>query len=193
TLAHTIAVADVQVRAVFAPVFQHHSQAPLHRQPIWLTALFLEGRLGTLQHSGHLGKRPLSHPGQSPEHLLRHSFPSLHLHDGPPLTGEEWNHSWDGEGILKMRLCKRSNDIAVGIAMMLFGTGLAFFLGKPYIQPSAPQLPSIDLGGWSDIPQLKAALQINVLFLVGIAVAIALGWMLNNTAWGLKVRVVGES
>src|SRR6185437_15457488 len=109
TLAHTIAVADVQVRAVFAPVFQHHSQAPLHRQPIWLTALFLEGRLGTLQHSGHLGKRPLSHPGQSPEHLLRHSFPSLHLHDGPPLTGEVWNHSWDGEGILKMRLCKRSS------------------------------------------------------------------------------------
>ncbi|HWF60966.1 MAG TPA: methane monooxygenase/ammonia monooxygenase subunit C, partial [Nitrospira sp.] len=47
---------------------------------------------------------------QSPEHLLRHSFPSLHLHDGPPLTGEVWNHSWDGEGILKMRLCKRSSE-----------------------------------------------------------------------------------
>jgi len=98
-------------------------------------------------------------------------------------------------GALHSWLCsfKRVNDIAVGIAMMLFGTGLAFFLGKPYIQPSAPRLPSIDLGGWSDIPQLKAALQINALFLMGIVVAIALAWMLKNTAWGLKVRVVGES
>jgi simple sugar transport system permease protein len=77
--------------------------------------------------------------------------------------------------------------------MMLFGTGVAFFLGKPYIQPSAPRLPSIDLGGWSEVPQLKAALQINALFLLGIVVAVALGWMLKNTAWGLKVRVVGES
>src|SRR5215208_647688 len=32
----------------------------------------------------------------------------------------------------------RVNDIAVGIALMLFGIGLAFFLGKPLIQPSAP-------------------------------------------------------
>src|ERR1700712_5269097 len=42
-------------------------------------------------------------------------------------------------------VCKlpRVNDVAIGIAMMLFGTGLAFFFGKPYIQPSAPRLPSI--------------------------------------------------
>src|SRR3981189_2748279 len=41
---------------------------------------------------------------------------------------------------------RRVNDIAVGIALMLFGTGLAFSLGKPLIEPSAPILPSIDLG-----------------------------------------------
>ena len=34
----------------------------------------------------------------------------------------------------------RVNDVAVGIAMMLFGTGVAFFFGKPYIQPTAPRL-----------------------------------------------------
>ena len=37
----------------------------------------------------------------------------------------------------------RVNDIAVGIALMLFGIGLAFFLGKPLIQPTAPHLPSV--------------------------------------------------
>src|SRR5246500_3489154 len=54
----------------------------------------------------------------------------------------------------------RVNDIAVGIALMLFGTGLAFFLGKPLIEPSAAMLPAIDFGWWSDIPQLRAALRI---------------------------------
>ena len=37
----------------------------------------------------------------------------------------------------------RVNDIAVGIALMLFGVGLAFFLGKPFIQPQAPA-PAFD-------------------------------------------------
>ena len=37
----------------------------------------------------------------------------------------------------------RVNDVATGIALMLLGTGLAFYLGKPLIQPQAPQLPAI--------------------------------------------------
>ena len=59
-------------------------------------------------------------------------------------------------------LLPRVNDIAVGIALMLFGTGLAFYLGKPLIEPKAPRLPAIDFGWWSDIPQLREALRINV-------------------------------
>ena len=31
----------------------------------------------------------------------------------------------------------RVNDVAMGIAIMLAGTGIAFFFGKPYVQPSA--------------------------------------------------------
>ncbi|MCY7275610.1 MAG: ABC transporter permease, partial [Phormidesmis sp. CAN_BIN44] len=38
------------------------------------------------------------------------------------------------------------NDVAVGIAMIIFGSGIAFFLGKPFIQPPAPQLPAFELG-----------------------------------------------
>lgn len=87
----------------------------------------------------------------------------------------------------------RVNDLAIGIAMMLLGTGLAFFFGKPYIQPTAPDLPAINFGWWSDIPQLRAALKVNVLFVVGIAAALAMSWMFRNTRVGLIVRVVGDS
>src|SRR5258706_11343518 len=85
------------------------------------------------------------------------------------------------------------NDIAVGIALMLFGTGLAFFLGKPLIEPSAPILPALDLGAWSDIPQVRAALKINVLFLIGVALAPLLVWALTTSRWGLILRTAGES
>jgi len=87
----------------------------------------------------------------------------------------------------------RVNDIATGIGLMLFGTGLAFFLGKPYIQPKAPNLDAIDLGWWSSIPQVRQALQVNYLFIVGIILAFALAWALKNTRWGLIVRLAGES
>jgi simple sugar transport system permease protein len=85
------------------------------------------------------------------------------------------------------------NDIAVGIGLMLLGTGLAFYLGKPFVQPKAPILPAIPLGWWSDLPQIRAALQINVLFLVGLTIAPLMFWALRNTRAGLVVRTVGDS
>ena len=50
----------------------------------------------------------------------------------------------------------RVNDVAFGIALMTLGLGLAFFFGKDYVQPSAPRLPAIALGGWSDSPALQS-------------------------------------
>ncbi|MDQ0135934.1 simple sugar transport system permease protein [Neorhizobium galegae] len=92
-------------------------------------------------------------------------------------------------------ICKwpKVNDIAIGIAMMQFGLGLAFFLGKSFIQPVAPKLPSIPLGGWSAVPQVQAALNINVLFFIGAALALFLWWAFRNTRIGLTLRVVGDS
>jgi simple sugar transport system permease protein len=98
-------------------------------------------------------------------------------------------------GLFHGWICKfpKVNDIAIGIAMMLFGSGLAFFFGKPYIQPSAPDLPAIPFGFWSSSPQLQAALNINVLFLIGAALAVMLWWAFKNTRAGLIIRVVGDS
>jgi len=98
-------------------------------------------------------------------------------------------------GLVHGCICKFRgvNDIAVGIAMMLFGMGLAFFFGKPYIQPQAPDLPAISFGWWSDIPQLQAALQVNVLFIFGAVLAVLIAWMFKSTRIGLTIRVVGDS
>jgi ABC-type uncharacterized transport system permease subunit len=87
----------------------------------------------------------------------------------------------------------RVSDIATGIALMLLGTGLAFFLGKPLIQPQAPQIPSLPLGAWSDSPQVQAALAINALFPLGVVLAIVIAWGLANTRFGLVVRMAGDS
>src|SRR3977135_3204701 len=97
-------------------------------------------------------------------------------------------------GALHAGICSlpRVNDIAVGIALMLFGTGLAFYLGKPLAEPAAPRLPAIDFGWWSDIPQVRAALRINVLFLIGVAIAPLLYWAFRSTRWGLLIRTAGE-
>ena len=98
-------------------------------------------------------------------------------------------------GMLHGALCSlnRVNDTAMGIALMLAGSGLAFWLGKPLIQPTAPGLPALMLGGWTDQPAVKAALSINPLFVLGLVLAFVVHWALGRTRFGLRLRVVGDS
>ena len=76
---------------------------------------------------------------------------------------------------------------------MIFGTGLAFYLGKPLVKPTAPRIPDIEFGAWSSIEQVQAALKISSLFLIGVMLVPLLWWMLKYTRWGLVLRLVGES
>jgi simple sugar transport system permease protein len=98
-------------------------------------------------------------------------------------------------GAMHGLLCSltRVNDIAMGIGLMLLGTGLAFYFGKPLIQPQAAQLMSIPLGTLSDSPKVVQALSINPLFPIGVILALMLNWAFKNTRWGLKLRMVGDS
>ncbi|HVZ72336.1 MAG TPA: ABC transporter permease [Polyangia bacterium] len=98
-------------------------------------------------------------------------------------------------GALHAWLCSRPrvNDVAVGIALMLFGVGLAFFLGKPLIGPTAPHLPAIPLGAWSSSAQVRSALQLNALFVLGLVMTGVVLFVLRRTRWGLILRTVGES
>jgi simple sugar transport system permease protein len=85
------------------------------------------------------------------------------------------------------------NDIAAGIAMIVFGSGLAFFFGKQFVAPMAPQLPVVELGTWSANPAVRAALRINPLFFLGVLTAVVLHYLLQHTRWGMHIRAVGDA
>ena len=120
---------------------------------------------------------------------------------GAYLSGSPWlgvllaGVSGAALALLHGLLCSlpRVSDIATGIALMLLGAGLAFYLGKPLIQPQAPQIPALPLGAWSDSPAVQSALAINALFPIGIGLAALLAWGFANTRWGLVVRMAGDS
>jgi simple sugar transport system permease protein len=120
---------------------------------------------------------------------------------GSYLTGSPWMGvlvaAFAGAALALLHglLCTlpRVNDVATGIALMLLGTGLAFYLGKPLIQPQATQLPPIALGGWSASPVMQAALQVNPLLPLGVLLAVAMYWAFGRTRWGLLVRLAGDS
>ena len=98
-------------------------------------------------------------------------------------------------GLLHGWICSlpRVNDIAIGIALMILGLGLAFFFGKAYVQPTAPRLPALDLGGFVSNPALRAALQINVLLPIGALCSVLIHLGMRNARWGLVLRTVGDS
>ncbi|MBD2175712.1 ABC transporter permease [Pseudanabaena sp. FACHB-1998] len=100
-----------------------------------------------------------------------------------------------GLGLIHAWLSQRPrvSDVAVGIAMIIFGSGIAFFFGKAFIQPKAIPLPVLDLGGWSSYPQVQEALKVSPLLLIGIAIAPLMQWFFSSTRWGLYVRAVGDS
>ena len=120
---------------------------------------------------------------------------------GAYLSGSPWlgvllaGISGAALALLHGLLCSlnRVSDIATGIALMLLGAGLAFYLGKPLIQPQAPQIPSLALGAWSGSPSVQSALSINALFPIGVALTGLLAWGAANTRWGLVVRMAGDS
>ncbi len=117
------------------------------------------------------------------------------------LTGNPWLGVLAGAGAgallggLHGLVCglARVNDVAMGIAILLAGDGIAFFFGKPYVQPSAPGLPNIPLGAWLSQPQLRTALSVSPLLVVGVAAAFAMAWMFRTTRLGLRLRIVGDS
>ncbi len=87
-----------------------------------------------------------------------------------------------------------SNQVATGLALTLFGLGMASMLGQPYSGMPAPGFPRLDVPGLSDLPVAGRLLFAHdFMVYLSIALTAAVWWMLTRTRTGLVLRAVGEN
>jgi len=88
-----------------------------------------------------------------------------------------------------------ANQVATGLALTIFGTGLSAYLGKPYTSVTLPvTVETLPLPVLSKLPVLGPALfNLTALGYLSFLLFIAVGWFLYRTRAGLMLRSVGES
>jgi ABC-type uncharacterized transport system permease subunit len=89
---------------------------------------------------------------------------------------------------------RKANQLASGLALMLFGVGLSALIGEPYVGAKIDGLPRIPFPGLGDLPRLYTSLfSFDILIYLSIPMAIFVWWILFRTRWGLGLRAVGEN
>ena len=87
-----------------------------------------------------------------------------------------------------------SNQVATGLALTLFGLGLAALVGQPYAGVRGARFPRLELPGLSDLPVVGRLLFGHDLLVYGaVALTVAVWWVLGRTRLGLTIRAVGEN
>jgi len=86
-----------------------------------------------------------------------------------------------------------ANQVAAGLALTIFGTGLSAFLGSDYEGKQIPVLPSLSMSGLEDIPLIgKALFAQNAIVYLSWALVIATYFFFRFHRQGLSIRAVGE-
>jgi simple sugar transport system permease protein len=87
-----------------------------------------------------------------------------------------------------------ANQVAAGLALTIFGTGLSALIGKGFVGNAVPPLPKLDLPVLSSLPVLGPILFGQDALVYGSFLLLALvGWFLYRTRPGLALRAVGDS
>ena len=87
-----------------------------------------------------------------------------------------------------------SNQVATGLALTLFGLGLAAMLGQPYSGQSVPATPRLDLGPVNDIPFIgHVVFGHDWVVYFSLALAAAVWAFMKYSRAGLILRAVGEN
>jgi simple sugar transport system permease protein len=93
-----------------------------------------------------------------------------------------------------LTLILNTNQVATGLALTIFGTGLSAFLGSSLVGTSLDGFQNISIPVLADIPFLGALLfNQDLLIYLSFALVIITWWVLNKTRIGLTLRAVGES
>ncbi|MCL2872912.1 MAG: ABC transporter permease [Betaproteobacteria bacterium] len=87
-----------------------------------------------------------------------------------------------------------ANQVATGLALSLFGIGLASFVGRDYVAKVIDGLPALHLPVLSDLPIVGALFfSYSPIIYLTLALFALTQWVLTRTRAGLIVRAVGES
>ncbi|GAN78056.1 ABC transporter permease [Acidisphaera rubrifaciens] len=95
-------------------------------------------------------------------------------------------------GVLALTLA--ASQVATGLALTIFGTGLSTLIGARYTGRTVPPLPRLDVPGLSELPVIGPLLfRYDAMVYLSVASAFAIGWFLRRTRGGMVLRAVGES
>jgi simple sugar transport system permease protein len=95
-------------------------------------------------------------------------------------------------GVLALTLL--ANQVATGLALTIFGTGLSAFVGQSYVSLTLMGMQPIAVPGLSHIPVLGPVLFTqNALVYLSLVAFGMTHWFLYRTKAGLILRAVGES
>ena len=87
-----------------------------------------------------------------------------------------------------------SNQVATGLALTIFGLGLAALWGQGYSGVSTPALGKVHIFLFSDIPIVGPLFfSYDPLIYLSVTLVIGVSWFLNKTRVGLILRSVGEN
>ena len=87
-----------------------------------------------------------------------------------------------------------ANQVATGLAITMFGLGIAALLGQGYSGKSAPAFPKLDIPGLTNLPVIgplifgqDALVYLSLFLVAGVA------WFFAKTRAGLIIRAIGEN
>ena len=87
-----------------------------------------------------------------------------------------------------------TNQVATGLALTIFGTGLSGLMGEPFVGGTIAGLSNLPIPLLSEIPVIGALLfNHDLLAYLSIAMLVVVAWFLKKTRAGLVLRAVGNS
>ncbi|MCB8839036.1 ABC transporter permease [Aurantimonas sp. VKM B-3413] len=92
-----------------------------------------------------------------------------------------------------LTLSLMANQVATGLALTIFGTGISALLGAPYVGITTTRLGPIFPSFLAEDPVLRLVFGYSPLVYAGLALTLAVWWFLKRSRAGLILRAVGES
>lgn len=95
-------------------------------------------------------------------------------------------------GVISMHL--RANQVATGLALTIFGTGLSAFIGSAYVGQTVKGFTGIRIPVLGDIPFIGRLLfSHDLLIYISWLLVLLVGWFCVRTRAGLILRAIGEN